>query len=95
MSTITNPPILNARDSISATLFDQWRCDGKPIQLKINDGLRYEIKDETSLQKLLDLLERLDNIAVIQKGLEDVAAGRTVSLEEFKHQVREKHGISD
>ena len=76
-------------------LLDQWRRDQQAIVLKINDRLQFEIKDDGSFQRLLELLERLDNIAAIQEGLDDVVQGRTLSLEEFKQQIRDKHGISD
>ena len=90
MSAIVHPSI----GTSLGPLLDQWR-QRQSVLLKINADLDYQITDEVSFQMLLDLLERLDNIAAIQKGLDDVAAGRTVSMDQFKQQVHEKHGISD
>jgi hypothetical protein len=79
-------------DSGPSTILDRWRSE-RSIVIQIDDLLRFEIKDETSVKMLADLVARLENIAAIQKGLDDVAAGRTVSLDEFAQQVRAKHGI--
>jgi len=34
-----------------------------------------------------------EDVAAIQRGYEDVKAGRTVSLEQFEHHMRRKYGI--
>lgn len=52
------------------------------------------VQDAQSYQKLLDTLERLETIAGIKQGLDDVEAGRTKSLSEFEQEMRQKYGIS-
>ena len=93
MSAVIHPSSELAPRPSLGPLLEQWR-QRQFVVLKINADLEYQITDEGSFQKLLDLLERLDNIAAIQKGLDDVAAGRTMSMDQFKQQVHGKHGIS-
>lgn len=91
MSAIIQPSEAMHTDPITSSILDRWRNE-RSIVVQIG-GVRFEIKDETSLKMLLNLVARLENIAAIQKGLDDVAAGRTVSLDEFAQQVRAKNGI--
>lgn len=39
--------------------------------------------------------EEQETLAAIREGLDDVAAGRTVSLEQFDRDFRRRHGIPD
>lgn len=39
--------------------------------------------------------EEWETLAAIREGLEDVAAGRTASLQEFKDEFHRKHGVPD
>lgn len=63
-----------------------------PVSIAINDRIRMEINDGTSLRMLIDLVNRLENIAAIKEGLDDVSAGRTISLDQFKQKARQKNG---
>jgi hypothetical protein len=74
-------------------LSEDWRQGKRPVVLAVDGRHRFQIDDEASFQLLLGLLERLENIAAIQKGLDDFAAGRSLSLDEFKQKVGNAHGI--
>ncbi len=74
-------------------LREKWQQNQRRVLLNINGRLKFEITDETSFNMLLLLVERLENIAAIQEGLDDVAAGRTMSVELFEQKVRAKHGV--
>ena len=91
MSAVIQPSEATLTDPNISSIVDRWRKE-RFLAIQIGD-LRYELKDETSVKMLVDLVERLENIAAIQKGLDAVAAGRTVSLDEFAQQVRAKNGI--
>jgi hypothetical protein len=78
----------------SDALSEDWRQGKRPVVIAIGDRYRYQIDDDASFQLLLGLLERLENIAAIQKGLDDFAAGRSLGLDEFKQKVGNVHGIS-
>jgi hypothetical protein len=95
MSAATKPTATPSGHPYLDALIDDWRQGKRPISLKIADRIQVEIKDEASFRILLDLLDRLENVAAIQKGLDDFAEGRMMTLDEFKQKVRSNHGIPD
>jgi prevent-host-death family protein len=72
----------------------QLKDTGDPVVLTINGKAEIVVQDAASYQKLLDLAEEARVIEGIRRGLEDVKAGRTISLDDFKAHARKKHGIS-
>lgn len=72
----------------------QLKDTGAPVVLTINGKAELVVQDAASYQKLLDEAEQAKVIEGIRQGLEDVKAGRTISLDDFKAHVRNKHGIS-
>ncbi len=73
---------------------EQMKQTGKPVVLTVNGKAELVVQDAESYQKLLDALERLEAIAGIKQGLEDVETGKTSSLTEFDQEMRQKYGIS-
>ena len=53
----------------------------------------YANEDELLGQALRLLAERREAIAGIQRGLDDIAAGRTTPFEDFDRDFRARHGI--
>jgi prevent-host-death family protein len=72
----------------------QLKDTGEPVVLTINGKAELVVQDAASYQKLLDLAEEARVVEGIRQGLEDMKAGRTISLDGFKEHVRKKHGIS-
>jgi len=72
----------------------QLKDTGEPVVLTINGKAELVVQDAASYQRLLDLAEAAKVIEGISQGLEDMKAGRTISLENFKSHARTKHGIS-
>lgn len=72
---------------------EQMKQTGKPVVLTVNGKAELVVQDAESYQKLLDALERLEAIAGIKQGLEDVETGRTSSLTEFEQEMRQKYGM--
>jgi prevent-host-death family protein len=72
----------------------QLKDTGEPVVLTINGKAELVVQDAASYQKLLDLTEEARVIEGIRQGLEDMKAGRMISLDDFKKHVRKKHGIS-
>jgi prevent-host-death family protein len=72
----------------------QLKDTGEPVVLTINGKAELVVQDAASYQKLLDLAEEVKMVEGIRRGLEDMRAGRTISLDDFKAHVRKKHGIS-
>ena len=71
----------------------QLKESGHPVVLTINGKAELVVQDAASYQKLLDLAEDAKVVEGIRQGLEDMKAGRTISLKEFKEHARKKHGI--
>jgi prevent-host-death family protein len=71
----------------------QLKDTGDPLVLTINGKAELVVQDASSYQKLLDIAEEARVIEGIRQGLEDMKAGRTVGVDEFKQHVRKKHGI--
>ncbi len=72
----------------------QLKDTGEPLVLTVNGKAELVVQDASSYQKLLDLAEETRVVEGIRQGLEDMKAGRTISLDAFKEHVRKKHGIS-
>lgn len=73
---------------------EQMKQTGKPVVLTVNGKAELVVQDAESYQKLLDALERLEAIAGIKQGLEDVDASRTSTITEFEQEMRQKYGFS-
>lgn len=90
-----------ARDIHSLTDFkqrttefvEQLKETGEPVVLTINGRAALVVQDAESYQKLLDIAEDARVLEGIRAGLEDMKAGRSIPLAEFKSRVRRKHGI--
>ncbi len=76
------------------SFIEQMKQTGEPVVLTVNGKAEIVVQDAESYQKLLDALERLEGIAGIKQGLEDVEAGRTISMTEFEQEMRQKYDIS-
>lgn len=75
------------------SFIEQMKQTGEPVVLTVNGKAELVVQDAESYQKLLDALERLEAIAGIKQGLEDVEAGRTISMTEFEQEMRQKYDI--
>jgi len=51
------------------------------------------VQDVAAYQKLRQMAAEARVLEGIRQGIEDMNAGRTVSLDEFKEHARTKHGI--
>jgi prevent-host-death family protein len=72
----------------------QMKQTGNPVVLSVNGKAELVVQDAESYQKLLELVEKLETIAGIRKGLEDIDAGRTRPVDEFVQEMQQKYGIS-
>jgi len=78
----------------TSEFIQQMKETGQPVVLTVNGKAELVVQDAESYQKLLELLEQLETIAGIRKGLEDVDAGKTRPIEEFQQEMQQKYGIS-
>lgn len=78
----------------TSDFIEQMKHTRQPIVLTVNGKAEIVVQDAAAYQKLLDKIEYLETITGIKEGLKDVEAGQTYSLEEFKQEMQQKHGIS-
>ncbi|AFZ25354.1 prevent-host-death family protein [Cylindrospermum stagnale PCC 7417] len=78
----------------TSEFLQQMKQTGQPVVLTVNGKAELVVQDAESYQKLLELLEQLETIAGIRKGLEDIDAGKTRPVEEFEREMQQKYGIS-
>jgi len=71
----------------------QLKETGEPVVLTINGRAELVVQDAAAYQKLRELAEEAGVLEGIRQGLEEMKAGHTASLDEFKERVRTKHGI--
>jgi hypothetical protein len=73
--------------------FERPRRDPFSVPVTINGKAELIVQDAAAYQKLRQIAEEARVIEGIRQGIEDMKAGRTVSLDEFKKHARAKHGI--
>jgi prevent-host-death family protein len=71
----------------------QLKETGEPVVLTINGKAELVVQDAAAYQKLRQIAEEARVLEGIRRGIEDMHAGRTMSLDEFKNHARTKHGI--
>ena len=71
-------------------LLDRIRKTGNPMVLTINGKAELVVQDAEAYQALLDRVETLEGI---QRGVADVKAGRTKPAQQVFDKLRRRHGI--
>jgi prevent-host-death family protein len=74
-------------------LVRQLKKTGEPIILTLNGKAEVVILDAASYGRVREALERLETLEGIRDGLEDMAAGRTLSLEDAREEATKKYGV--
>ena len=72
-------------------LLDRLRKTGHPLVLTVNGKAELVVQDAGAYQALLDRVEAIEGI---QRGLADVKAGRTKPARRVFDRLRRKHGVS-
>jgi hypothetical protein len=73
---------------------ERLRRVGKPEVLTVNGKAELVVQDAESYQKFLDLIDRAEAIAGIQRGLESMDRGEGRPMREFLTEMRERKGRS-
>ena len=74
----------------TSELLDRLKKTGSPLVLTINGKAEVVVQDAEAYQALL---ERVETIEGIQRGLADVKAGRTKPARKVFDQLRRRYGI--
>lgn len=78
----------------TSEFINQLKETGEPVVLTINGKAELVVQDAAAYQKLRQVAEEARVLEGIRQGIEDMNAGRTVSLDQFKKHARSKHGIN-
>jgi prevent-host-death family protein len=81
-------PLTNFKRN-TTELLRQMKETGEPIVLTINGRAELVVQDAGSYQKLLELVDRLEAIAGVRKGLEESKRGEGQSIEDAVREIRE------
>ena len=76
----------------TTTFLDRLRETGQPLVLTINGKAQLVVQDASSYQRLLELVDRLEAVEGIKKGLEDVKRGRTRPIAKVIAEKKRKYG---
>jgi prevent-host-death family protein len=77
----------------TGTLVKRLRKTGHPLVLTVNGRAELVVQDARSYQKLLDWMERIETIAGVRRGLEEMEAGKGRPAKEVLEEVRRKYKI--
>lgn len=69
------------------------RKSKKPLILTVNGKAEVIVQDALAYQDLLERIETLEAIEGVRQGLESMKQGKGVLLEQFKKEMRKKHGL--
>jgi PHD/YefM family antitoxin component YafN of YafNO toxin-antitoxin module len=92
---------MNLEDIYSLTDFqrhakehiERLKQTGRPEVLTVNGRAELVIQDAASYQKLLDMIDRLETLEGIQKGLESMHRGEGRPADNVFKDMRKKHDI--
>jgi len=70
-------------------LLRQMKESGQPIVLTINGRAELVVQDAGSYQRLLELVDRLEAIAGIRRGLDESRRGEGQTIEDAVREIRE------
>jgi PHD/YefM family antitoxin component YafN of YafNO toxin-antitoxin module len=76
------------------SFLQKLRRTGQPLVLTINGKAKLVVQDAGSYQKLLELVDRLEAIAGIKRGMESFAQGEGRPAKEALEQLQKKHKIA-
>jgi prevent-host-death family protein len=77
----------------TSEFISQLKETGEPVVLTINGKAELVVQSAAAYEKLRQVVEEARVLEGISQGIEDMNAGSTMSLEQFKEHARTKHGI--
>ena len=77
----------------SAELLEQLETSRRPQVLTVDGHPKAVVLDVETFERLSSLVDQAEAIEGIRRGLDDVKAGRTMSLQDFEKSLRERLGM--
>jgi PHD/YefM family antitoxin component YafN of YafNO toxin-antitoxin module len=78
----------------TAIFIEQIKQTGHPLVLTLNGKAELVVQDAASYQRLLNVLDQVEAIEGIRKGLKAVQEDRTRPVEEVFEEIRQEHEVS-
>jgi prevent-host-death family protein len=78
----------------TAIYIEQIKQTGHPLVLTLNGKAELVVQDAASYQRLLNVLDQVEAIEGIRRGLKSVQEGRTRPVEEVFEEIRQEHEVS-
>jgi prevent-host-death family protein len=63
---------------------------GTPLVLTVNGKAEIVVQDAESYQRMLEVLDRAENIKAVREGLDSVRRGKTMPLDQFDKEIRKR-----
>ena len=77
----------------SSEFLKQLKKTKRPVVLTVNGKAAAVVQDAEAYQRLLNIVARMDDMAAIRQGLDDVAHGRTRPAKAVFDEMRREHDI--
>ncbi len=77
----------------TSEVIEQLKTTGQPMVLTVNGKAEIVVQDAVSYQAMLELVDRAEAIAGINKGLDSVQRGEGIPAEVAFARLRKKHSI--
>jgi PHD/YefM family antitoxin component YafN of YafNO toxin-antitoxin module len=74
-------------------ILEKLRRSGAPLLLTADGQAAVVVQDAGSYQRMLETVDRLETIAAVKEGVQDVAAGRTKPMREVLDALARKHRL--
>ena len=74
-------------------LVAQLKTTGRPLVLTVNGKAELVVQDAASYQQVLDLMERVEAVEAIRRGLDQMYRGKGRPAAQFSKRMRRKYGI--
>ena len=78
----------------TAIFVEQIKQTGHPLVLTLNGKAELVVQDAASYQRLLNVLDSVEAIEGIRRGLKSVREGRTRPVEKVFEELRQEHEVS-
>jgi PHD/YefM family antitoxin component YafN of YafNO toxin-antitoxin module len=72
---------------------ERMRKSGEPMLLTLEGQTAVVVQDAASYQRFLERVDRLEAIAAIKAGVQDIAAGRTVPVRQAFEEMTRRLGL--
>ena len=74
----------------STTVLERMQSSGRPQVLTVDGRAKVVLVDVKTFERMADLADEAESLQGIRKGLADLAAGRTMSLDEAMVELRKR-----